>query len=107
MEAIDRPISKQKVKEALTQVADFNGDIEEFTFSNFHSFHKKVFLASLKTYINQLSCSDDLGQVLTNEYFDIDLNESLINQWQNMADCIDYVVTNQYRVVGNRKKINL
>ncbi|HNP19217.1 MAG TPA: hypothetical protein PKL31_12330 [Fulvivirga sp.] len=107
MESIDRTTSKAQVTKALKNVADFNGDIESFTFSYFHDYHKNVFLRSLKNYINQLICSDDLGNQLDTEYFDLDLTESLISGWSNMAVCIDYIVENHYRVVGNRKKLNL
>ena len=107
MNFIDRNTAKETVKRALKEVADFTGDIENFSFTYFHEFHKKVFINSLKVLVNQIPCSDHMGNISNDEYFDIDLSISLLNGWSTIGNTIDYIANNHYRETGPTKKLQL
>lgn len=107
MNFIDRNTAKLTVKKSLQEVTDFSGDIENFTFTHFHDFHKKIFINSLKVFVNQIPCSDHTGNISNNEYFDVDLSISLLNSWNKIGDAIDYIANSHYRESGTTKKIQL
>jgi hypothetical protein len=46
MERIDRGKAREIVRQALTEVADFTGDFEEYAFKQFKPFHTKVFFVT-------------------------------------------------------------
>jgi hypothetical protein len=54
MPTLNRPLVKDIVARALQRVADFDGDIESFTFRRFGAFHKE-FLAALKAGIVEVA----------------------------------------------------
>lgn len=107
MEYIDRIAAKEIVRQALTEVADFSNDFENFTFSQFHPFHKKVFLNSLKNLINKTICFDQNGNITHEEYFDIDLSIRLLNTWGTIKECIDYVTDSHYRSISSTGRLQL
>ncbi|WP_421891376.1 hypothetical protein [Marinoscillum sp.] len=78
-------ITDNIVGPALHKVADFNGDITSYPFQHFAEFHKKVFLSALKLFTNAHE------HPTPNKYYDILLNDSLIDEWSTMADCIQYI----------------
>lgn len=88
-------IAKGIVKNALRKVADFrdNADFEQFTFQHFHDYHKEVFLTHLKLGTNAIKDA--------NSYYDIVLNANLINQWNTLKDCVDYLFEENILRVSN------
>lgn len=105
MENIDRKAAKEIVKQALSEVADFSGDFENFTFEQFHPFHKKVFLNSLKNRTNKTVCFDHTGGITHEEYFDLELSLNILSSWRTMKDCIDYIADYHYRRASKTGKI--
>ena len=105
MEYIDRPAAKEIVRRALNEVADFSADFEDFTFAQFHPFHKKVFLNALKDRVNKTPCSDHTGNITEEEFFDIDLSVNLLNNWGTLRDCVDYITDFHYRSISPTKRI--
>lgn len=92
-------LSKEKVKDifsqALKSVADgFNPDGDAFpgfTFSNFHQFHKVVFLNQLKS----LFLKERFTYEETEFCHDVALNENMFDDWKNFDACINYLYTKQ------------
>lgn len=107
MERINSLRAREIVKQALTEVADFSGDFEEFTFKQFKPFHTKVFLNSIKDQVIKTPCSDQFGNIVQDEYFDLDLSLTLYKKWNKIKDCMDYVTSSHFRVSGNTNRIIL
>jgi hypothetical protein len=107
MERIDPVTAKEIVKQALTEIADFSGDFEDFTFKPFKPFHTKVFLNSIRNQVIKTPCSDQFGNIVQDEFFDLDLSQNLYKKWNKIRDCMDYVTTSHYRVSGNTNRIML
>ena len=105
MEFIDRKTAKEIVRQALSEVADFSGDFEDFTFERFHPFHKKVFLNSVKNLTNKTICFDQSGNISHEEYFDIDLSIKLLSSWSTLKNCINYISDFHYRSASPTEKI--
>ena len=78
MPPIDRPASKECAATALKGIADFNGDIEGFTFSHWHDFHKTVFINLLA------GCIRKKGSRIV-------LNEKKLDDFASIGDLIDHV----------------
>lgn len=95
MAYLNREQVKDIMTEALKSVADFSGDIENYSFSNFQDTQKQVFLTNLKSTINNSPYYNRDGSTSDHKYYDVPLSLSLLNSWQNMSDCIDYVLNNQ------------
>lgn len=87
MPVIARADAKLIVEAALRLVADFNGDFEAFTFRSFKSYHKTVFLDSIKLGLNARRLSE-------RRYLDIRLSEADFAAWPTLGDCVDWVVDN-------------
>ena len=107
MERIDPGKAREIVKNALSEVADFTGDFENYSFKQFKPFHTKVFLNSIREQVIKTPCSDDAGNVVTEEYFDIDLSQTLWKKWDVIRECVDYVAASHYRVSGNTVRLQL
>ena len=58
-------------------MADFTDDFEGFNFELFHPFHALVFLNYLKNFVNKTECTDFQGNPTDEEYFHIDLSNTL------------------------------
>jgi len=82
---LDRERIIDIVTEALKEVADFqdDADIEGFSFQHFHDFHKKVFATTLKKEVLNVK-NDEF-------HYDIVLNENIIENWDTLGDCVDYI----------------
>lgn len=92
--SLNRDVIKiQVVKPALESVGDFNGDFENFSFSNFQPTHEGVFLTKLKTNINGIAVTNG-GTTYPNYMYDIILNPSIFSGWSTLKDCIDYIDNN-------------
>lgn len=107
MNHFNRITAKEIVKKALLEVADFNGDIEEYTFVQFQPFHINVFLNSIKQHVNRTPCYDEHGNINTKEYYNINLSYTLFKKWKKVKDCIDYVYTSRSRAKSETGKIQL
>lgn len=83
MAFLNRNQIRELVKKSLTEVADFSGEFENFEFSHFHEFHKKVFITKLKDGINKLPYYDRHGNIEYDRYYDVPLSMSTINGWNN------------------------
>ena len=78
MPPIDRPVAKECVKYGLKGIADFNGDIEGFTFSHWHVFHKTVFINLVA------ACVRKKGSRIV-------LNEQALDDFTTIGAFIDHV----------------
>ncbi|UCG61255.1 MAG: hypothetical protein JSV52_13180 [Candidatus Zixiibacteriota bacterium] len=95
----DKALAKEIVKQALKKVADFKGDnIEDFTFSRFQDFHKKLFLSALKKGVRSVR-RDGKG------FYDICLDDDSIEQWETVGDCIQWVYRNRQLYRTSSKKL--
>jgi len=85
----DEALAKKVVSDSLLAVGDFPDpdDIGNFPFRLFNDYHKRIFLANLK--LNVLKIKDN------GEYYDVILNEDLIDGWTTLQDCINYVKNNK------------
>ncbi len=70
-------------------LADFNGDIEAFTFRRFGTFHKEVFLAALKAGVIA-TVRDEAS------HYDVDLTTDSFAVWPTVGDCITWVFDEAY-----------
>jgi hypothetical protein len=100
-------LSKQEVREifsnALRMVADgFDPDAPDFlnfTFEMFHPFHKLVFLNQLKKlFLKKHFIFDGIKFC-----YDVTLNESMFDEWDNFRECIDYLFETQQRTMVESK----
>jgi hypothetical protein len=107
MNDFNRTTAKEIVRRALLEVADFNGDIEEFTFDLFQPFHISVFLNSLKQLVNKTPCYDEHGNINSKEYYNINLSLTLFKTWKKIRVCIDYVYNYHSRAKSETGKIQL
>jgi len=85
---------KEIVKKSLENVADFDGDIEEFPSNDFTSMHqlsKQKFLEALKTNINEHQYYNPTGQAAEGKHYDVALSIHEFSQWNNITDCINYI----------------
>lgn len=100
-------LSKQEVRKifsnALKSVADgFNPNTDDFlnfTFAMFHPFHKVVFLNQLKRLFLKTRFEYDGIEFC----YDITLNESMFDEWENFGECIDYMFRSQQRTMVESK----
>ncbi|MEQ6122807.1 hypothetical protein AAON49_01235 [Pseudotenacibaculum sp. MALMAid0570] len=92
-------LSKDQVTEltteALKTVADFNGSILNYEFTNFQDYQKQVFTNKLVELINQQPYLGQNGQPDPTQYHDVSLSMTIVNAWVTMSDCINYVFENQ------------
>jgi len=108
MGRLKRSQTKLIVKDALLEVADFNGEFEQFTFTQFREFHKKVFLAALKRTLNVHPYFKNDGSQGTNRYYDITLNDTIYNSWKSFKSCIDYMQEDHAEFqTGHRERLSL
>jgi hypothetical protein len=107
MERIDPGTARKIVKQALSEVADFTGDFEEYTFKQFKPFHTKVFLNSVRDQVIKTPCTDQNGNIAEDEYFELDVSLTLCKKWEKIRDCTDYVTNWHYRLKSNTKRIQL
>jgi hypothetical protein len=85
---------KEFVKNALLEVADFNGDIENYNFNNFHDFHKRIFIDSI---MKQMSIKG----------FRIDLRIDKLDEFSNLGKLIDFITKRQVYENDTQQKITL
>ena len=102
---LDREAAKDIVRQALSEVADFNGEFEDYPFQPFHPFHRSVFLSSLKKLINAIICTDENGNIVEDEFFDLNLSVTEFKNWNKIVDCIEHITNNHFREVSSTKKI--
>lgn len=83
MPAIERSDAKECVRRALQSIAGIGNDIEGYSFTHWHDFHKKVFINAVALCISQKGSR-------------IVLNEGMLgNQGnQTIGNFIDYVYNN-------------
>ena len=95
-----RDLAREIVRKALKRVADFRDtdDIEQFTFEDFQDYHKKKFLTALKLETNSVKSE--------NKYYDIVLNQTSMDRWNTICDCIDYLEEHNLLVSDNTQNIN-
>jgi hypothetical protein len=93
------------IKKALQEVADFKGDIKNYEFKHFHEFHKRVFATNLKKLINESPYYTRSGSLEYDRYYDVPLSMSVVNSWQTMFDCINYIDDNLRVKKRNSNKI--
>lgn len=95
-----REMAKKVVSRALRAVADFSGkNIEEYVFKRFKTFHKEVFLSTLKKEIHSVNLDE-------HRYFDICLNEDSFKQWVTVGDCVEWVYENVVIRRAKTKKLS-
>lgn len=107
MAFLSRDQIKGFVTSALHEVADFNGDVENYTFEHFHDYHKQVFANTLKKLIMQSPYYDRNGNSSMDRYYDVPLSMTLINSWATIKESIDYVLSNQAVRPRDPRKVQL
>lgn len=95
MAFLTRDQVKSLTSKALKTVADFNGDIDNYSFQPFHEFHKMVFFANLKKLLCESPYFDREGNTSDDRFYDVPLNNTIINKWKTISECIDYIEQNQ------------
>ncbi|MFT4683972.1 MAG: hypothetical protein ACI863_000571 [Flavobacteriales bacterium] len=93
--SLTREQIKSIVKSALQEVADFSGEIDDFTFIHFQEFSKQVFANKLVELVKAAPYHDESGGVIPSLRYDIILSMSTVNSWVTINDCINYVVNDQ------------
>jgi hypothetical protein len=95
-------LSRETIKEfvitALRYVADFNANdpnLESYTFQHFHGFHKVLFLNVLRKQFLDHRSTPPEGSNAAVLYYDVLLNEGLIDTWATLGDCISYLTDKQ------------
>lgn len=106
MAFLKRAQIEEIVEKALKEVADFNGDIKNYEFKHFHEFHKKVFANKLKAFINDSPHYDRSGNTDFERYYDVPLSMVVINSWNTLPDCIEYIDENHF-VMKRKPKLVL
>tara|TARA_R110001632_G_scaffold66891_3_gene157320 strand:- start:8406 stop:8711 length:306 start_codon:yes stop_codon:yes gene_type:complete len=94
MSTLNREQIKSIVTEALRSVADFNGDIENFTFEHFQEYSKQVFTNKLVELINAAPFYNYLGVLDSTQCYRVVLSNSIVNSWVTLEDCINYIEEN-------------
>ncbi|MEQ9168394.1 MAG: hypothetical protein RLO12_19205 [Fulvivirga sp.] len=107
MAFLTRDQIKNFASNALHEVADFNGDIDNYTFNNFHEFHRKVYVNELKRQIMSSPYFDREGNESMDRYYDVPLSMGVANGWTQIKESIDYVVANQAVRARNPNKVTL
>lgn len=107
MAFLTREQVKEIATEALHEVADFNGDIENYSFEHFHDYHKNVFAISLKKLLMESPYYFRDGGTSMERYYDIPLSTGIINSWSSLTDCINYVTANQAVRMRDAQKVQL
>lgn len=92
---------------ALHEVADFNGDIDNYSFANFHEFHRKLYVNELKRQIMNSPYYDRNGNQSMDRYYDVPLSMAAANGWTQIKESIDYVLANQAVRARNPHKVIL
>lgn len=95
MAFLSRNQIKDIVTNALSVVADFNGDIDNYEFKNFHESHKNVFINKVKELINSYPYYDRAGNSDFERYYDVPLSVESFNSWLIISDCIQFIFDNQ------------
>lgn len=95
------------VKIALKEVADFTGDIKAYEFRHFHEYHKIAFITKLKGLINEGPYYDRTGNSEYERYYDVPLSMGIVNSWNTILDCLDFIYNNQTVKKKNPNKIQL
>jgi hypothetical protein len=95
MAFLSRDQVKALTEKALHTVADFNGDIDTYSFQPFHDFHKMLFFSHLKKVVCESPYYDKNGSTSFDRFYDVALNNTIINKWKTIKDCIDYIEQNQ------------
>jgi len=91
MSTLTKEQTTKIVEKALLEVADFNGEIQDFSFTHFHDLSKQVFANKLVELIKEAPYHDDDGNVIPVLRYDLVLSMSTVNSWQTLEDCINYV----------------
>ncbi|MFH1276963.1 MAG: hypothetical protein ABIK65_01070 [Candidatus Eisenbacteria bacterium] len=98
MPVISRPDTKEIVRNSLQLVASFSGEFEGFVFRHFRSYHKRVFLGSIKSLLNTTRLDE-------HRYLDIRLRQTDMASWTTIGDCIDWVRSNTVIAVSPTRTI--
>jgi len=88
-------------------VADFNGDVDNYSFQHFHEFHRKVYVNVLKRQIMNSPYFDRNGSSSMDRYYDVPLSMAVANGWEYVKESIDYVLSNQSVRERNPNKVPL
>lgn len=95
MAFLTRDQVKSMTEKALRTVADFNGDIDTYSFQPFHEFHKMLFFSNLKKFLCDSPYFDRNGNTSFDRFYDVPLNNTIIDKWKMIKECIDYIEQNQ------------
>jgi hypothetical protein len=106
MAFLDRTSVKKIVSRALHKVADFNGDVDTYSFGPFQEYHKVVFLNELRKEIIEHPYLRQDGTTSTDRYYDVPLSLQVMGSWQSVKDCLEYTLNNQ-AVRQRPAKLNL
>jgi len=107
MAFLSRDQIKGFAKESLHEVADFDGDVDNYSFQNFHEFHRKIYVNELKRQIINSPYFDRNGGSSMDRYYDVPISMAVANGWVSVKESIDYILSNQSVRARNPNKITL
>ena len=89
---IKTEIARKLVVNALKKIADFPGEVDDFSTQMLHDAHIKVFLTSLDRYVREEPVVDGNGNEHPGLQYSVPLSMTLFKTWKTFGDCIKHVV---------------
>lgn len=84
--------ARQLVARALKLIADFDGEVDEFSTKMLHDAHIKAFLTALDKYVREEPVVDGNGNEHPGLQYSVPLSMTLFKTWNTFGDCIKHVV---------------
>lgn len=84
--------ARQLVARALKLVADFDGEVDDFSTQMLHDAHIKAFLTALDKYVREEPVVDGQGNTHNCLQYSVPLSITLFKTWKTFGDCIKHVV---------------
>lgn len=92
----------QIVADSLKVIADLPaGNISSATLSMLNDDQKQIFASTLKTNINAAPFRQRDSSSSDEAFYDISLTMDIVNSWNTVGDCINWIVANQAVVSKN------
>jgi len=84
--------ARKLVERALKLVADFPGEVDDFSTQMFHDSHIKAFLTALDKHVREEPVVDGKGNEHPGLQYSVPLSMTLFRTWKTFGDCIKHVV---------------
>lgn len=89
---IKEETARKLVSKALRTIADFDGDIAQYSTAHLHEIHIEAFLTSLRKLVAEEPVVDDSGNIRPDLKYRVSLSRVLFNTWTTFGDCISHLV---------------